>query len=105
MFGIPTFGNNGGQSGMAQLIMDMIPDDLKIAIEKAKTDIPAFAVAMENRIKKMEAQLTRIENICVSLDDTVSRVLSRVDPDYVPPVPPTLQAILQIDEQSTERSF
>lgn len=87
------------KSGMQQMLESMIPKDVMVAIEKAKTEIPAFAEALNKRVTAIEESLARIECLMES-------VASKVDPHHAQQIPPTLQKLLQeMPTDGQERSF
>lgn len=89
----------GAKSGMQQMIEQMIPPEVWAAIEKAKTEIPAFAEKLDSRVTAMEQTLQ-------SVDSKLSLILSKLDPNAVEDVPPTLKKLLeQMPTTGKERSF
>jgi hypothetical protein len=89
----------GAKSGMQQMIEQMIPPEAWAAIEKAKVEIPAFAEQLNKRVTAMEQTLK-------SIDGKLSIIMSKLDPNAVEDVPPTLKKLLeQMPTTGQERSF
>jgi hypothetical protein len=87
------------KSGMQQMIESMIPKEAWEAIEKAKTEIPAFANQLNVRVTAMETTLQII-------DSKLSLILSKLDPNAVQETPPTLQRLLeQMPTTGQEKTF
>jgi hypothetical protein len=89
----------GAKSGMQQMIEQMIPPEVWKAIETAKTEVPAFANALNARVTAMERTLH-------AMDAKLSLILSKLDPNAVEDLPPTLKHMLEkMPSSAQERSF